>query len=117
MSLKNKKIKNLVFSGCSSKFFAILGYLKCLIDYKYFELGNIDNIVCSSGSVLILFPYLLGYTLTEIKDICLGINLKTLFYENRENQNILDNIFSKKCIINNDKFIKCFEIFIFKKTG
>ena len=110
-------ITNLVFSGCSTKFFIILGCLKCLLDYKYIDFRNIENILCSSGSVLIILYYLLGYTLTEIKHIILNIDLHKLFFNNRYNSDIVDNIYNYNCIINNKKLKEVLRIIIKKKNG
>jgi len=110
-------ITNLVFSGCSTKFFIILGCLKCLLDYKYIDFENIENILCSSGSVLIIVCYLLGYTLTEIKTIILTIDLHKLFFDSRYNSNIIDNIYNYNCIINNKKIKEVLRIIIKKKYG
>ena len=108
-------IKNLVFSGCSSKFYIILGCLKSLFDYKYVNFKTLDNILCSSGSVIVIYWLLLGYTLAEIKDIIMKIDVNLLFYDNRYNKNIIDNIFDLNCIINNKKFREVFEIVTFNK--
>ena len=108
-------IKNLVFSGCSSKFYIILGCLKCLIDHKYINIKEIDNILCSSGSIIIIYYLLLGYTLNDIKDIIMKTNINILFYDNKYNQNIFENIFDLNCIINNKKFREIFETFTYHK--
>ena len=110
-------ITNLIFSGCSTKFFIILGCLKCLLDYKYIDFKNIDNILCSSGSVLIILYYLLGYTLTEIKDIILGVELHKVFFNNRYNIDIVDNIYNYNCIINNKRLKEVLKIIIKNKYG
>jgi len=108
-------IKNLVFSGCSSKFYIILGCIKCLIDHKYIEMKSIDNILCSSGSIIIVYFILLGYTLKDIKDIIMKINTNVVFYDNKYNQNIIENIFDLNCIINYKKFREIFEAFTYHK--
>lgn len=108
-------IKNLVFSGCSTKFYIILGSLKCLIDHKYINIKELDNILCSSGSIIIIYYFLLGYTLNDIKDIIMKTDMNILFYDNKYNQNIIGNIFDLNCIINNKKFREILHTFTYHK--
>ena len=108
-------IKNLAFSGTSSKFFIILGTLKCLFDYNYINLNYIENIICSSGSILVIYYLLLGYNLNEIRNILMNIDMNVLLFNNKYNENIIENIFDYNCIINNKKFREIFELFTHNK--
>ena len=108
-------IKNLAFSGTSSKFFIILGVFKSLFDYDYINLNDIENIICSSGSILVIYYLLLGYNLNDIRKILIKIDMNVLLFNNKYNENIIENIFDYNCIINNKKFREIFELFTHNK--
>lgn len=110
-------IKNLIFSGCSTKFFALIGCLKCLEDYNILNKNNIENIHCTSGSVLILILYLLGYTLKEIKDYSINLNMESMIYDKDNENEIIDNLLLKKCLVNYDKIKNLLMKFIYEKTN
>tara|TARA_A100001015_G_scaffold138104_1_gene153103 strand:+ start:618 stop:1088 length:471 start_codon:yes stop_codon:yes gene_type:complete len=109
-------IKNLIFSGCSTKFFALVGCLKCLEDYNMLNRKYIKNIHCTSGSVLILILYILGYTLKEIKDYSIELNMENVIYDKNNEDKIIDNLLLKKCFINYDKIKNILTKFIYNKT-
>ena len=110
-------IKNLIFSGCSTKFFALIGCLKCLEDYNIINRKDIENIHCTSGSVLVLILYILGYSLKEIKDCSINLNMENVIYDKNNEQEIIDNLLLKKCFVNYDKIIDLLKNFIYRKIN
>ena len=113
-------IKHLIFSGCSTKFFSLIGCLRCLEDYNILNKNNIENIHCSSGSVLILILYLIGYNLKEIKEIVYQVDLDTFCIDTNNKdagEDIINNILFKKSLLNNDKFKKLVSDNLKKKLG
>lgn len=108
-------IKNLILSGCSSKLYIFIGSLQCLIINKKIQFKKLENILCTSGSSVIIFLLLLGYNIRDITNICCGIDTDILFYNNIYNQNIINNIIEQKGILNTQQIKNTLEIIIYNK--
>ena len=108
-------IKNLILSGCSTKIFAFLGSLQCLIVNKRIKFKNLDNILCTSGSSIIILLLLIGYNLKDVTKLCCNIDIELLFYKNKYNNNIINNIFENKSILNTKQIRNTIEIIIYNK--
>ena len=108
-------IKNLILSGCSTKIYAFLGSLQCLIVNETIKFKNLENILCTSGSSVIILLLLIGYNIKDVTKICCNIDIELLFYNNKYNKNIINNIFENKSILNTKQIRNSIEIIIYNK--
>ena len=109
-----KKIDTLFLSGGGINSIAYLGVFKYLFEKNIIEkdLKNIKNIVCVSGSALIVFPILLGYPLNVLIDISLKFNTENLIdYNNFDINQLLTNF----GIYENDFFENLYKLLLKRK--
>ena len=69
-------IKNIVFSGCGSKIFMLVGVIKYL--YEKDLLNDIENYVGTSGGAIVLFMLVIGYDYDSILDLFIAVKLDPL---------------------------------------
>lgn len=119
----NPKYKNLVLSGGSVRGIAHLGAIKKLVDENLIDLNNIESIAGSSVGALIGILLALQFTIDQIWDFVLSIDMKKiagvdllmLFSDCGVNtgniiRDILEEILTKTTNIKNITFKQLFEI-------
>jgi NTE family protein len=107
-------IENLVFSGCGTKLYSFLGFLRYLNEtYEEFN-KNIRSVIGTSAGSFIALLICLNYSYNEIEKIL--INLKINKFKNIKADNIL-NFFDNYGIDDGNYFNKVFKIVVKAKTG
>ena len=105
-------IQNLILSGGSTKCIVFVGAIQSLI--KLNILDNITNIAGTSGGSLLATLLVLDYSIDEIKELYIKINLNDLI---DINSNTILNFFNDYGLDKGDKFIQLIQIVIKKKTN
>ena len=109
-----KKIKNIVFSGASTKIYLFIGFLKYIKEYYSNILLNLENYCGTSSGTLIACGLVLGFTIDEIEELLIKLDLTQ--FKNINSDGVL-TFFDNYGLDNCSQFEKLFRIMIKKKTN
>lgn len=108
-----KNIKNIVFSGASTKIFLFIGFLKYIKEYDLSILDNIKNYAGTSSGSLICCGLVLGFSVEEIEELLIRLDFSNFKDINSDGiLSFFDNYGLDDC----NHFEKLFRIMIKKKV-
>lgn len=107
-----KNIKNIVFSGASTKIYLFIGFLKYIKEFNNDLLDNIKNFAGTSSGSIIATGLVLGYTIEEMEELLIKLDLTR--FKNINSDGIL-NFFDNFGLDNNFQFENLFRIMFKKK--
>ena len=110
----DKKIRNIVFSGASTKIFLFIGFLKYIKEYYPHILDNLKNYCGTSSGALIAAGLVIGFTIDEMEELLVKLDFKQFKDINSDGiLSFFDNYGLNSC----SQFDKLFRIMMKKKTG
>lgn len=107
-----KNIKNIVFSGASTKIYLFIGFLKYIKEFNNDLLDNIKNFAGTSSGSIIATGLVLGYTIEEMEELLIKLDLSR--FKNIDSDGIL-NFFDNFGLDDNFQFENLFRIMFKKK--
>jgi predicted acylesterase/phospholipase RssA len=105
-------IRNIVFSGGGIKILAQIGAFKALADHDLTD--SIESFAGVSAGSLISLGLVLGYSINELKDIMIGLDILKIIDINADN---ILNYLNDYGVDSGDKLLNAIEVVIKKKTS
>jgi predicted acylesterase/phospholipase RssA len=105
-------IRNIVFSGGGIKILAQIGAFKALADHHLTD--SIESFAGVSAGSLISLGLVLGYSINELKDIMIGLDILKIIDINADN---ILNYLNDYGVDTGDKLLNAIEVVIKKKTS
>ena len=109
-----KNIKNLVFSGASTKIYLFIGFLKYIKETNINLLDEIKNFAGTSSGSIIATGLVLGYSIEEMEELLIKLDLKR--FKNIDSDGVL-NFFDNYGLDDNFQFENLFRIMFKKKIN
>jgi NTE family protein len=110
----DKKIRNIVFSGASTKIFLFIGFLKYIKEYYPYILDNLKNYCGTSSGALIASGLVIGFSIEELEELLVKLDFKQ--FKDINSDGIL-SFFDNYGLDNCSQFDKLFRIMMKKKIG
>jgi predicted acylesterase/phospholipase RssA len=109
-----KKIRNIVFSGASTKIFLFIGFLKYIKEYYSSILDQLTHYCGTSSGALIACGLVLGFSIEEMEELLIKLDFSQ--FKDINSDGIL-SFFDNYGLDNCCQFEKLFRIMIKKKTN